>query len=663
MADKQIPYITRDYAGCRSAIREMMMKYYPDVFASLNDASIGQWLVDMTADVYDSLNFHIDRLYQETTLSGAQKVSSLQNIARTNGLRIPGRKSAICEVELSCVVPTSTDSGSFEDFDRDYCPIVKKGTLFSTGMVTFELTEDVNFAEQFNSEGVSDRQVIPNRDSNGNITGYTLRKLAIASAGQSKIYKKVITANDLTPFMSITLQDSGILGVESIIVKKGTSLVNDPDITEFMVDDESYLGRDGKTPITRFFEVDNLAQQYRFGDEIPKGVVKGKTYYQPIWSPDNNNDVPKRIAKGVWKRLKHKFITEYTDQWYLKVIFGAGIENQNGDVSTTAETGATETGYKMSKMIANDAMGVLPENGATLYILYRVGGGEISNIAVGSLTNIIFLNMETNCNSDPTKARQVRNSITVTNTTPSYGGKDEPSEEEIKYLIKYNNSAQRRCVTLKDYYSRITEMPAKYGQPFRIGVIEENNKVVVYTLGLNPDATLTTVLAQQVADNIKEYLSMYRNVTDFVEIRSGKVINIKFQITVYVDKMYEKSEVVKEIIDTVYDYMDIRKHLMGEDIYLGDLQRAVSHINGVQNLVNLKCYNMVGNGYSEDEISQELVDSADCCEEEWNDVAERESGQHEINLRHSDYILFSDANSMFEIKDKNSDIVVVVKTR
>lgn len=659
MADKQIPYITRDYAGCRSAIREMMMKYYPDVFASLNDASVGQWLVDMTSDVYDALNYHIDRLYQETTLTGAQKVSSLQNIARTNGLRIPGRKSAICEVELSCVVPV--DNIDTSTFDEDYCPIVKKGTLFSTGMVTFELMHDINFAEQFNDDGISDRQIIPNRDSNGNIRDYTLRKLGIASAGQSKIYKKVITPEDMTPFMSITLQDNGILGVESIITKEGTSLINDPDITEFMVDDEHYEGRDGK-PITRFFEVDNLAEQYRFGDEVERG---DKGIYQPSWTNEVATDdvTVKRAAKGVWKRLKHKFITEYTDQWFLKVIFGAGIEDTSGKASVMSENGTPEIGYRMSRMIANDAMGVLPENGHTLYILYRVGGGEISNIAAGSLTNIIFLNMESQCGGDAVKMRNVKNSLTVTNTTPSYGGKDEPSDEEMRYLIKYNNSAQRRCVTLKDYYSRITEMPAKYGQPFRIGVIEENNKVVIYTLGLNPDGNLTSILADQVAQNMKEYLSKYRSINDFVEIRSGKVINVSFDVTVYIDKTYDKSDVVRQIIDTVYDYMDIRKHLMGEDIYLGDLQRAVSHINGVQNLVNLKCYNVVGgDGYSNDEITQELVQSGDCCVSE-EFILDPNANEKEIDLRHSDYILFSDANSMFEIKDKGNDIRVYVKTR
>ena len=41
----------------------------------------------------------------------------------------------------------------------------------------------------------------------------------------------------------------------------------------------------------------------------------------------------------------------------------------------------------------------------------------------------------------------------------------------------------------------------------------------------------------------------------------------------------------------------------------------------------------------------------------------RAAGENEIDLRKSDYTLFSEANSMFEIKYKNNDIKVEVRTR
>ena len=318
-------------------------------------------------------------------------------------------------------------------------------------------------------------------------------------------------------------------------------------------------------------------------------------------------------------------------------------------------------------MLANDYMGVLPKSESTMYILYRIGGGEISNIAAGTLTNIISLNIEIEGNPEDglcsEKIRDVRKSMAVTNTTPSYGGKNEPTTEEIRYMIKYNASSQNRCVTLKDYISRISKIPAKFGCPFRHNAIEENNKIVIYTLGLDYEGHLTNFLSETVADNIKNYLSQYRMINDFVEIKSGKIINLAFRLTVYLDKSYDKSEVTKRIIDLVYDYMDIRKHLMGDDIFVGDLEKEISKLDGVINLVKMRIFNKVGEGYSTDRSTQQLVNVSDCDFEELDAYDRQIENQNEINLEKSDYMLFSEADSMFEIKYKNRDIEVIVKTR
>lgn len=674
MAENKLSYLNRNFDDYRQSIIDITRQYYPDVFENLNDASVGAWLIDILSDIGDNLNYHIDRNVQETYLDSSKEFTSIQNIARTNGLRIPYKKAALVEIELSCRLPLY-QQGSEGDgdmmADETYCPYVKRGTLFSNGTTTFELVHNVDFKEQFNEDGLSDRQIVPNRDSNGTIISYTYKKLAIASASQTRVMKKIVSSNEITPFMEVMINDSNVLGVDSIIVKDGTNINTDPQFNEFFIDEETYNDNSGK-PVDRFFEVDNLIDQYRFGYVIEDGE-NGK--YNPEWSEEEvaeikdeqgavNTVVLRKIAKGKWKRLKNKFITEYTDDWKLKVIFGAGIRNEYGDIPQDAKK---FTQYQMSRMLANDYMGVLPKSESTMYILYRIGGGEISNIAAGTLTNIISLNIEIEGNPKDSlcseKIRDVRKSMTVTNTTPSYGGKNEPTTEEIRYMIKYNVSSQNRCVTLKDYISRISKIPAKFGCPFRHNAIEENNKIVIYTLGLDYEGHLTNFLSETVANNIKNYLSQYRMINDFVEIKSGKIINLAFRLTVYLDKSYDKSEVTKRIIDLVYDYMDIRKHLMGDDIFVGDLEKEISKLDGVINLVKMRIFNKVGEGYSTDRSTQQLVNVSDCDFEELDAYDRQIQNQNEINLEKSDYMLFSEADSMFEIKYKNRDIEVIVKTR
>lgn len=675
MAENKLSYLNRNFDDYRQSIIDITRQYYPDVFENLNDASVGAWLIDILSDIGDNLNYHIDRNVQETYLDSSKEFTSIQNIARTNGLRIPYKKAALVEIELSCRLPLY-QQGSEGDgdmmADETYCPYVKRGTLFSNGTTTFELVHNVDFKEQFNEDGLSDRQIVPNRDSNGTIISYTYKKLAIASASQTRVMKKIVSSNEITPFMEVMINDSNVLGVDSIIVKDGTNINTDPQFNEFFIDEETYNDNSGK-PVDRFFEVDNLIDQYRFGYVIEDGE-NGK--YNPEWSEEEVAEIKdeqgavidtvvlRKIAKGKWKRLKNKFITEYTDDWKLKVIFGAGIRNEYGDIPQDAKK---FTQYQMSRMLANDYMGVLPKSESTMYILYRIGGGEISNIAAGTLTNIISLNIEIEGNPKDSlcseKIRDVRKSMAVTNTTPSYGGKNEPTTEEIRYMIKYNVSSQNRCVTLKDYISRISKIPAKFGCPFRHNAIEENNKIVIYTLGLDYEGHLTNFLSETVANNIKNYLSQYRMINDFVEIKSGKIINLAFRLTVYLDKSYDKSEVTKRIIDLVYDYMDIRKHLMGDDIFVGDLEKEISKLDGVINLVKMRIFNKVGEGYSTDRSTQQLVNVSDCDFEELDAYDRQIQNQNEINLEKSDYMLFSEADSMFEIKYKNRDIEVIVKTR
>ena len=137
--------------------------------------------------------------------------------------------------------------------------------------------------------------------------------------------------------------------------------------------------------------------------------------------------------------------------------------------------------WQISRIINNNRLGVLPDPDSTIFVLYRVGGGAASNVAAGAISRISYLDIqfrETTNGNFKDAVNLVKSTLSVTNTTPSVSGKDMPSNAELRYLIKYHNAAQERCVTIKDYVDRILNLPPKYGTPFRVGVMEENNKVM-----------------------------------------------------------------------------------------------------------------------------------------------------------------------------------------
>ena len=644
--EKGISYLNRNFEDYKEALIEFSKKYYPDLATSYNDASVGSWQIDIAADIADNLSYHIDRVYQETNIDSAKERASLYAIARNNGVKIPGPKGSMAEVKISFVIPASNNAP-----DYSYAPIIKRGTKFAAASQTFELLNDVDFASQFNEEGVSDRTIVPTLTTNGIINGYTISKLALVTAGETNIFRQVVYTSDIEPFMEVILPVEGIMNIESIIVVDGVS----PTI---MTPTYGTFYSKGCEGVTRFYEVDNLAQNWAWLDVENNGKpVRYKYGYN--YNGEQTNIASYCITRGEWRPVDHKFITEYTDNGYLKVIFGAGLGHENILIQGTSMSDFSK--WQMSKILNNNNLGVLPKANSTIFILYRSGGGKSSNVAKGAIKKVVSLNAEFR-GSDQTVVSSIYKSLRVENTTPSVSGKDMPTERELKYLIKYNKASQERCVTVKDYIDRILRLPPKYGTPFRVGVTEENNKIMVYLLGIDFRGKLDTNLPTALIKNIEDYLSGYRMINDFVEIKNGRIINVSFDVNVIVDKNYNKSDVVSLIINKINDYMDINGRFMGEEIYVSDIEKEISKIDGVINLISFRVYNEHGIGYSSSQISQETVDSREFEDTENAYLGDGESVEL-IDIDATDGILYNDSDSMFEIKYPEKDIRVRIKEK
>ncbi len=650
--EKGISYLNRTFDDYRESLRDFSRKYYPDMATDYSDASVGSWLIDINADVADNLSYHIDRVYQETSIDSAQEPGSVYNIARSNGVKVPGPKGAMAEVRFTCNVPVDGDT-----YAKNYLPIIKRGTMVNSSSQVFEVMYDVDFSEQYDAYMRSDRTIEPMADANGNITMYRISKLAIVTAGESRVYKKAIKTSDLRPFMEIVIPVEGVMNVESIIMKDGDTLTSYPSYGEFYSPtEEVYHGGQLCPGLTRFFEVESLAEQFRWGDTLNDDncpVVHAYGYYN---SRDRKVYPTCEVTRGEWKPVKHKFITEYTDNGYLKVIFGSGLNSRDypdiGEMSSFSK-------YMITRTMRNESLGEMPKAGTTIFILYRSGGGSSSNVAQGAISSIsrLLASFPAGATSSEATKSAVKNSITVTNTTPSVSGKDMPTVQEMRYLIKYNKGAQGRCVTTKDYIDRVLMMPPKYGTPFRVGAAEDNNKMMLYLLGIDYRGKLDAALPALLTENIQNYLTEYRMINDFVEIKPGRVINLSVEVDVHIDKTYNVSDVVSMIIGKVRDYFDINKRNMGDDIYIGDLKKEVSKLDGVANLIDIRVYNETGAGYSSTQTSQELYASGDCNRAQEEIV----KGRDRIDLEASDGIIYSDGDCMLEVKWPEKDIRVYPK--
>lgn len=605
MANNKISYTERDFVGLRTDLLKYVKEQYPELIQNANDASIFSVLLDLNAAIGDNLNYHIDRSLQETVLEYAQQRSSLFNIARTYGLKIPGNRPSVAVVDLSVTVPVMGDKENTR-----YLGLLRRNSQFKGGGQVFELVSDVDFASAYDSKGFPNRTKTPNFDSNGNVINYTITKREVVVNGVTKVFKKVITSTDVKPFLKVFLPEKNVLGVTAVMQKDGTSIQALPKNTDFI------------NATNKWYEVEALVQDKVFIEDTTK-----------------KSDKP-GIKIGKWQNTDQRFITEYTPEGFFFMTLGGGSSSAEDSLDDLASTG-----YKLdlNQYMNNLSLGRAPQSNTTIFIQYRVGGGKGTNVGPNSVNTVASIDFAINGPISSINSA-VRDSLTVNNVTSAIGGANQPSVEEIRNYISFNFSAQQRAVTVNDYVSRIQTMPSIFGAPAKVGVMEIENKIFINLLSYSEDGSLTSKVSTTMMKNIAEYLSDYRMLNDYISVTSAEVIDLSVEMDLIVDPGYNQADIITNIIDKTTTFFSPDNKEMGKDVFTGELTKDIVNQPGVINLVDLRLINKVGGDYSENTVSQPY----------------KNASTKEIAL--IDGTLFAQPNQIFQVKLPNKDIAIRIKS-
>jgi len=604
MANNKINYTSRDFESLRQDLINYAQQYYPEVVQNFNDASIFSVLMDLNAAIGDNLHYHIDRSIQETVLQYAQQRSSIYNIARTYGLKIPGFRPSVALVDISITVPAFGDSE-----DTRYLGILRSGAQFNGGGTTFETVYDVDFSSQYNNEGVVNRTKIPTFDSNNNIINYTILKREVVVNGITKVFKRVINPQDVVPFFNFFLPEKNVLGVTAIIQKDGTQYQSTPPSTDFV------------SSQNKWYEVDALAEDTVFIEDPTKPIDRAG------------------VKVGKYIKTDNRFITEYTPEGYLKIQFGGGTTTPNQQLQQFSKLG---TEINIQNYQNNIGLGLTVTPNTTLFVQYRVGGGTSSNVGVGVINQIGSVNFAVNGPSDLVNSNVIK-SLAVNNVTGAVGGANTPTTEEVRNMVSFNFSAQKRAVTVNDYKSLIDTMPGKFGAPAKVAIIENDNKITIQILAYDGDGNLTQQVPNNLKTNLATYLSKYRMVNDYISIDVAKVIDLEFEVSIVIDINTSQSEIITNVIDQISTYMKPSSRDLGQNVNVSDLRKLIQNTAGVVTLTDLKVYNRVGGLYSSSETSQRFSDKE----------------TREIQL--IDDTIFAEPNQIYQIRFDSRDINVRVK--
>lgn len=563
--ERDIKYVNKTFSDFRQQLIDYAKNYFPDTYNDFSPTSPGMMFMEMASYVGDVLSFYQDIQLQETLLQYAQEPGNLYSLAYMMGYRPKISTAATVEIDVFQQVNATANTP-----DWDQALVIPENTQLESvagGQARFFIDEKINFGF---SSSYSPTDISVYASSGNTINTFLLKKTVKAFSGEVKT--KTVSIKSPERFKTVTLEDSNIIGIL--------------DITDGSAND--------------WYEVPYLAQDTIFEETTNGGA--------------DANLAPYLLTL---KKVPRRFVTRVTSTGNLQIQFGAGTNSQDDSVITPDPTNVglgtsngiskIDVAYDPSNFMFTGTYGLAPAS-TTLTIRYLVGGGVEANVPANTVTTVI--NQGTATAIDAAKAT----TIAYNNPRAASGGKDGDTAEEIRQNSLKAYSEQLRAVTREDYIVRALSLPSKFGSVAKVHVLQDQltstksttDNIIdsnplslsMYVLAYDTNRKLTTV-SINMKENLKQYLSQYRMLTDAINIKDAFVVNIGVNYDIVLRPGAVGREVLLRCTQALQEHFDIRKWNINQPINIGTIYSLLDRIKGVQTIQNIEIVNKVGGSYSQ----------------------------------------------------------------
>ena len=563
--ERDIKYVNKTFSDFRQQLIDYAKNYFPDTYNDFSPTSPGMMFMEMASYVGDVLSFYQDIQLQETLLQYAQEPGNLYSLAYMMGYR--PKISTAATVDIDVFQQVASNGSNVPNWDQAL--VIPENTQLESaaaGQARFFIDEKVNFGF---SSSYSPTEVSVYASSGNTINTFLLKKTVKAFSGEVKT--KTVSVGSPEQFKTITLEDSNIISI--LDVSDGT---ND------------------------WYEVPYLAQD---------------TIFQEATNGGSDSDLAPYLLS--LKKVPRRFVTRFSSTGNLQLQFGAGTTGQDDSTITPDPTNVglgtgngiskIDVAYDPSNFMSTGTYGLAPSN-STLTIRYLVGGGVEANVPANTVTTVI--NQGTATGTDTSQA----STIAYNNPRAASGGKDGDTVEEIRQNSLKAYSEQLRAVTREDYIVRALSMPSKFGSVAKVHVLQDQltstesttDNIIdsnplslsMYVLAYDNNSKLITA-SSSVKDNLKEYLSQYRMLTDAVNIKDAFIVNIGVKYDIVLRPGAVGREVLLRCTQALQEHFDIKKWNVNQPINIGSIYSLLDRIKGVQTVQNIEIVNKVGGTYSQ----------------------------------------------------------------
>lgn len=248
-----------------------------------------------------------------------------------------------------------------------------------------------------------------------------------------------------------------------------------------------------------------------------------------------------------------------------------------------------DSNYNAYVIFGNNVAGLVPAQGSSIQVVFRVGGGTIGNIISGALQfsrqyNIPALNFPV--------------PVAFVNYTAGKGGYGGDSIEDIRAKLPAYLLSQNRCVTGEDYKTFVDNFITPYnGQIGKSTAVLRNygcagNVIDIFVLALNNAADVGTDINDLAiaSDELKYHLSLAlderKMLTDYCCIRNGTIVPVEVTLDIIVDKAFKKlrNEIDVRVQQRILRFFALSNWDYGQTLKNTDLIKQLSGISELNSI-------------------------------------------------------------------------------
>ena len=579
---RNIQYTKLDFAESRNALINYAKTYFPDQLTDFNESNPATLMLELSAYASDVLGFYANVNLQESLALLADERMNLYNIGQAYGYKPKTIYPANVELNIYQLVP-SIGEGNETKPDFRYALYIEPNMQVSTNdlnPIYFRTLDavDFRFSSSYDPTNVFIKDVL----SDGSIEYFLLQKKVKAVSGQ--LLTETFQFSDPKIYDKIVIENENV-----------TEIVN-------VVDD------DGNT----WYEVPYLAQ-----DLVPISI-RNTPYNNPKLS-NYKSSVPFLLC---YKQTEFRFVSRLRKDNFTEIQFGAGLSSEADEeiVPNPMNVGLglpyferiVDLSIDPSNFLHTRTYGSTPRD-CTLTVSYSVANGLSDNVNANTITEIVSSTIVDPIDStDPTVLQTIKDSLTVINPNPAWGGNARKPIDNVRQEIIANFAAQNRGVTREDLILRVYTMPVKYGSVAKAFIVQDTQlsnwtgdrppnpySLNLYVLSYDQNKNFV-VCNEAMKENLRAYLGQYRMLTDAINIKDPYIINFGVNIDVTTSPDTNSNEVILKCLEKTIEYFQPEKMGINQPILISKLRSLLDDVEGVESVENIEFENLIdrNNGYS-----------------------------------------------------------------